>query len=75
MVLADETYMRLALELARQAAEEGEVPVGAVIVRDGEVIATGRNRRETARLTRKSRPSPGPARGWEDGGFPAAICT
>ena len=28
MVLADETYMRLALELARQAAEEGEVPVG-----------------------------------------------
>ena len=38
MVLADETYMRLALELARQAAEEGEVPVGAVIVRDGEVI-------------------------------------
>ena len=49
MVLADETYMRLALELARQAAEEGEVPVGAVIVRDGEVIATGRNRRETAR--------------------------
>ena len=47
--MADETYMRLALELARQAAEEGEVPVGAVIVRDGEVIATGRNRRETAR--------------------------
>ena len=41
--------LRLALELARQAAEEGEVPVGAVIVRDGEVIATGRNRRETAR--------------------------
>lgn len=59
MVLADETYMRLALELARQAAEEGRGPVGAVIVRDGEVIATGRNRRETAAtpwLTRKSRP-------------------
>ena len=49
MVLADETYMRLALELARQAAEEGEVPVGAVIVRDGEVIATGPKPLETAR--------------------------
>lgn len=77
--MADETYMRLALELARQAAEEGEVPVGAVIVRDGEV---DRHRAKPAGkppatpwLTRKSRPSPGPARGWEDGGFPAAICT
>lgn len=38
--------MKLALELAEQSAREGEVPVGAVIVRDGEVIATGRNRRE-----------------------------
>ena len=42
----DERYMRMALELAREAADEGEVPVGAVIVRDGEVIGTGRNRRE-----------------------------
>lgn len=32
--------------LAREAAQEGEVPVGAVIVRDGEIIARGRNRRE-----------------------------
>lgn len=45
----DEKYMRLALELACEAAEEGEVPVGAVIVRDGEVIGTGRNRREVAK--------------------------
>jgi tRNA(adenine34) deaminase len=34
------------LELARVAALEGEVPVGAVVVKDGEIIATGRNRRE-----------------------------
>ena len=41
--------MRLALALAAEAAAEGEVPVGAVIVRDGAVVGTGRNRRETAR--------------------------
>ena len=35
--------MGLALEQAHQAAEEGEVPVGAVVVKDGQVIATGRN--------------------------------
>ena len=39
-------FMKKAISLAREAAEEGEVPVGCVIVRDGEVIATGRNRRE-----------------------------
>lgn len=32
---------------AKKSADEGEVPVGAVIVRNGEVIAVGRNRRET----------------------------
>lgn len=45
----DERFMQAALELARQAADEGEVPVGAVVVRDGIVIAGGRNRRETGR--------------------------
>ncbi len=39
----DERFMRLALEQARAAAAAGEVPVGAVLVRDGEVIAVGRN--------------------------------
>ena len=39
-------YMREALALAHQAADDGEVPVGAVIVRKGEIIARGRNRRE-----------------------------
>lgn len=45
----DVTFMQLALDLARAAADEGEVPVGAVVVRDGEVIGTGRNRRETCK--------------------------
>ena len=44
-----EEYMRRALELAREAFDDGEVPVGAVIVRNGEIVATGRNRRETAK--------------------------
>lgn len=42
----DEQYMQIALALAKEAADEGEVPVGAVVVRDGEVIGRGRNRRE-----------------------------
>lgn len=42
-------YMKQALLLAQEAAAEGEVPVGAVIVKDGTVIATGRNRRERAK--------------------------
>ena len=40
--------MRMALDEAWIAFEEGEVPVGAVVVRDGERIASGRNRREAA---------------------------
>lgn len=42
----DSEFMRLAIEQARLAAEDGEVPVGAVVVRNGEVVSTGRNRRE-----------------------------
>lgn len=38
--------MGLAIEQARLALEHDDVPVGAVVARDGEVIATGRNRRE-----------------------------
>ncbi len=41
-----EDYMRQALCLAEEAAQAGEVPVGCVIVRDGQIIARGRNRRE-----------------------------
>ena len=43
----DERFMRLALTLADEAAAEGEVPVGAVVVYRGQVIGQGRNRRET----------------------------
>jgi len=42
-----ESWMSAALEEARMAARAGEVPVGAVVVRDGRIIARGRNRRET----------------------------
>jgi tRNA(Arg) A34 adenosine deaminase TadA len=42
----DERFMRLALQEARLAAEEGEVPIGAVVVCDGEVISSAHNRRE-----------------------------
>lgn len=41
--------MRRALELARQSAAEGEVPVGAVVVCDGVIVGEGRNRRETGK--------------------------
>ena len=41
-----ETFMREALSLAREAAARGEVPVGCVIVRGGEIVGRGRNRRE-----------------------------
>ena len=46
-----ENYMHEALLLAREAAAEGEVPVGCVIVKDGEIIGRGRNRREEKQRT------------------------
>jgi len=42
-VMTDEDYMRLALDLGRQAASCGEVPVGALVVREGEIIGQGYN--------------------------------
>lgn len=42
----DERWMRLALDEARAATDHDDVPVGAVVVRGGEVLATGHNRRE-----------------------------
>jgi len=41
---SDETFMQRALELARRAEAEGEVPVGAVLVREGEIVGEGWNR-------------------------------
>ena len=42
----DELFMSYALDEARAASETGDIPVGAIIVREGEIIARGRNRRE-----------------------------
>lgn len=42
----DEKYMKLAIEEARKAESAGEVPIGAVIVKDGNVLATAYNLRE-----------------------------
>ena len=43
----DKKYMKAALKLAQKAADEGEVPVGAVVVCEGKIVGRGRNRRET----------------------------
>ncbi|MDR3364389.1 MAG: tRNA adenosine(34) deaminase TadA [Clostridiales Family XIII bacterium] len=44
-----EAYMALALREARKAARTGEVPIGAVIVKDGEIVGRGFNRIESGR--------------------------
>ena len=46
---ADEYFMREAMRLAREAAERDEVPVGAVAVRDGKIIARASNTREESK--------------------------
>ena len=48
MIPNDTEFMQLALTAARDGASKGEVPVGAVIVRGGEVIGSGTNRREAS---------------------------
>ena len=47
--MEDLDFMKEALALAKKAAAEGEVPVGCVIVREGEIVGRGRNRRETSK--------------------------
>jgi tRNA(adenine34) deaminase len=42
--MTDEEFMRRALELARRAKEQGEVPIGAVVVIDGRIVGEGWNR-------------------------------
>ena len=44
-----ERFLREALKLADEAALAGEIPVGCVIVKDGEIVGRGRNRREEAK--------------------------
>ena len=45
----DALFMREAIALAKEAAAEGEVPVGCIIVRGDRIVGRGRNRRETAK--------------------------
>ena len=47
----DVFFMNEAIRLAKKAAELGEVPIGAVIVKDGEIISEGYNLRETEKLS------------------------
>ncbi len=46
--MTDDTAMQYALEEARLAAEDGEVPIGAIILKAGKIIGRGRNTRETS---------------------------
>ena len=46
-MIMDNTFMKEALKLARKAEEQGEIPVGAVVVRNGEIIGRGYNQRES----------------------------
>ena len=45
----DEKYMRAALKQAKKANDNGDVPIGCVIVREGKIIARGYNRRNKDR--------------------------
>lgn len=45
-MVTEKRFMERALALAKEAAQMGEVPVGAVIVKDGKIIAEGFNKRE-----------------------------
>ena len=47
----DVIYMRAAIDLAKKAAELGEVPIGAVVVKDGEIVGEGFNLRENSKLS------------------------
>lgn len=46
-------FMKRAIALAKKSAQEGEIPIGAVIVKDGKVIATGRNVRNSKKIATK----------------------
>ena len=45
--MKENDFMKIALKEAELASDEGEVPVGAVIIKDGEIIASARNNRES----------------------------
>lgn len=77
MMTEQEKFMKAALRLAKKSAEEGEVPVGCVIVCDGKIVGRGRNRRETKKQPfpmRKLKQSERPAKSLGAGGCTAVIC-
>ena len=47
--MTDQFYMKRAIARAKAAADAGEVPIGAVLVKDGKILSTGRNMREKKR--------------------------
>ena len=72
----EEKFMRAALEEARKAADEGEVPIGAVVVRGEEIVGRGHNRRETSKnALRRLRPLTTPAGPSADGASGSATST
>ena len=48
-MINDEYYMNIALELAKEAAKIKEVPVGAIVIKNGQIIGNGFNRRESGK--------------------------
>lgn len=75
--LEDKAWMREALKLADLAAAEGEVPVGAVIVKDGVLISAGRNRRELGKMlciTQSWKRLTALAKPWAAGGCGSVTC-
>ena len=76
--MTDSELMGLALEEARKAAALGEVPVGAVVARNGEVVAAAHNTRETeknALLCRAAWPLMPPCKKLGAGGCGSASCS
>lgn len=76
--MTDYELMGAALAEAEQAAALGEVPVGAVIAKDGEIIASAHNTRETEKMPSTMPscwPSMRPAKSWAAGGCGSVSCS
>lgn len=74
--MGDEEFMRAALDEARKAYELGEVPIGAVVVKDGAIVARSFNLRETAHdATAHAEVLAIRAAGQQQGGWRLSGCT
>ena len=76
-ILPQDKEKDLKIALAAQAAEQGDVPVGCVIVRDGEIVGEGRNRREEKQSTASHAEMEAiaqPMRPWGPGGWIRVSC-